>query len=241
MATISGSNCPAVQNGTWAGTVNNRSTFFMRSLCHMCIIKRGPTKTWGHWGWARRSSLSSSSATSIADGGSIQSRAALRSRSSNMLSLVTCVKGSPPKSAPLLVRHQLRTQLSMKPFHHSSAPRWKGMKDRVLSAHHPLSQVSSRKAIYSRGLHPLSQDANDVQDESPVSLCLMDSEHYLRQVPCGRMPLVVRPFEGGVVCDQEDLVVVQQTTGYQPLQSACQVLCLPAVGRLLSPLKIPSP
>ena len=55
------------------------------------------------------------------------------------------------------------------------------------------------------------------------------------------MPLVVRPFEGGVVCDQEDLVVVQQTTGYQPLQLVCQVLCLPAVGRLLSPLKIPSP
>ena len=130
MATISGSNCPAVQNGTWTGMMNKRSAFFMRSLCHMWVIKRGTTKTWGHWGWARQSSHSSSSATSIDDGGSIQSRAALRSRNSNMLSLVTCVKGRPPKSAPLLERHQLRTQVSTKPFDRSSAPRWKGMKER---------------------------------------------------------------------------------------------------------------
>ena len=96
MARISGSNCLAVQNETWTGTVNNRSAFFMRSLCHRCVIKLGTTTTWGHGGWTGRSSHSSSSATFIANGGSIQCRAALRSRNSNMLSLVTCVKGSPP-------------------------------------------------------------------------------------------------------------------------------------------------
>jgi hypothetical protein len=89
MATIRGSYCLEVQKGTWAGTVNNKYAFFLRSLRHRCVIKRGTTKTWGHWGWARRSSHSSSRATSIAAGGNVQSRAALRSRNSNMLSLVT--------------------------------------------------------------------------------------------------------------------------------------------------------
>jgi len=56
MATISGSNCPAVQNGTPAGTVNNTSASFPKFFLHRWVIKRGITNTCGHWGWASRSS-----------------------------------------------------------------------------------------------------------------------------------------------------------------------------------------
>jgi hypothetical protein len=45
MATISGSNCPAVQNGTPAGTVNNTSVSFPKFFLHKWVIKRGITNT----------------------------------------------------------------------------------------------------------------------------------------------------------------------------------------------------
>ena len=90
MATISGSNCGAPQNGTLAGTVKSTSADFPKFLLHMCVIKRGTTKTWGHWGCANLSSHKSSMATSMAAGGSIHSLAAFMPFSSNMLPRVPC-------------------------------------------------------------------------------------------------------------------------------------------------------
>jgi hypothetical protein len=97
MATISGSNWLLPQKGTPAGTVNKTSAFFPKSRLHICVIKRGTTNTWGHWGWASLSSHKSSMATSIAVGGGIHSLAAFTSFSSNMLLWLTSSNGKPPQ------------------------------------------------------------------------------------------------------------------------------------------------
>ena len=133
MAIISGSNCDDPQNGTPAGTRKSTSADFPKFLLHMCVIKRGTTKTWGHWGCANLSSHKISIATSMAAGGSIQSLAAFVFFSSNMFSGVTSTSGSPPQ-VPLhsgleawsLVRHQLLTHFPTRPCDRTSAPRWNG-------------------------------------------------------------------------------------------------------------------
>jgi hypothetical protein len=85
MATIRGSNWPDAQKLTPAGTVKSTLASFPTFFLHRCVIKCGTTNTWGHWGWAIRSSQNNSSAVSITAGGTSHSLAASRFLSLNMV------------------------------------------------------------------------------------------------------------------------------------------------------------
>ena len=122
MATISGSNWLDAQKLTPAGTVNSTSASFPKFFLHMCIINRGITKMWGHWGWASRSSPNNSKAVSITAGATSHNLAAFKSLSSNMVSADTSSRERPPQSSPFLVLHQLWTHVLTAPFALSSAP-----------------------------------------------------------------------------------------------------------------------
>ena len=123
------SNWPEVKKGTHAGTVKRRYAFFIRSFVQRWVIKCGMTNIWGHRGGAKRSSYNNSNTTSMAAGGIIHSLAALRSRSSNMLSLVMVHRGDPPNAMPLLVFHQLWTHAETRLTNLLSALWLKGMND----------------------------------------------------------------------------------------------------------------
>jgi len=126
---MKGSNCPEVQKGTCAGTVKKRSVFFIRSFLQAWVIKRGMTKAWVHWGWAKRSLHNNSNVTSMAAGSINHRLAAFRSRNLNMISLVMVFKGSPPKSVPFFVCHQLWTHTDTLLPDQSSAPLLNGMNE----------------------------------------------------------------------------------------------------------------
>ena len=204
MATISGSNWGAPQNGTPAGTVKSTSANFPKFLLHMCVIKRGTTKTCGHWGCTSLSSHKSSIATSMAAGGNIHSLAAFMSFSSNMLCGVTSSRGSPPQflSCPgpgawSLVLHQLRTHFPTRPCDCVSDPRCNGRKD-----------IGSSSAIIPLVWSPLERPSTPVAlmllpeicrrcRMKPPSLCALYKRNAMSLssllVEC---PLVVGPLEG---------------------------------------------
>jgi hypothetical protein len=100
IATISGSNWLDAQKLTPAGTVNSTSASFPKLFLHMCVINRGITKRWGHWGWASRSSPNNSKVVSITAGATSHNLAAFKSLSSNMVSADTSSRARPPSHLP---------------------------------------------------------------------------------------------------------------------------------------------
>ena len=192
MATIIGSNCPAVQNGTPAGTVNNTSTSFpkFKFFLHMWVIKRGIRNTCGYWGWASRSSPNNSSAISITAGAITHNLTACMSLSSNMVSGVTSSKGIPPQSFPILVLHQLQTHDPTAPEALSSAPLLKGRKEKgsapasIPYVKSPLERPSTPVAFI---LFPEMWSTRRMKPPSLSALCSLKTMSF--NLALGKCPL----------------------------------------------------